>query len=186
MPLIDDDGNLFGVVNVIDALVVVVLLAVLVAGVAVISGLGGSDDVDEEDESEDLETRYATVELGEQPDYVAEQLEEGDHAEISGWGSGEATAMATVTDTDVTDPATNNSSADRAEVTIRLEIEGTAAEDDRGLEVFQVEGEPLALGSDLTIDRGTYVTSGTITALDADGPTLEADEFTATDAEVER
>ena len=34
MEIIDDEGNLFGVVNIVDALVVLEILAVVIAGIA--------------------------------------------------------------------------------------------------------------------------------------------------------
>jgi len=45
MPLIDEDGNLFGRVNVVDALVVLLVVAVVAAGAALVMGAGtGSAD----------------------------------------------------------------------------------------------------------------------------------------------
>lgn len=62
MDVLDEEGRLFGRVNVVDAMVVLVVLAVLVAGVALV--VGGGDDTDPNSELEpDLEgpTRYATL-----------------------------------------------------------------------------------------------------------------------------
>ncbi|MFC7231557.1 DUF4330 family protein [Saliphagus sp. GCM10025308] len=69
MELIDDEGKLFGRVNVVDALVVLILLAVVVAGIAVVGVLSGDAEP---------ETRYATIDLGPQSEHVAEQISEGD------------------------------------------------------------------------------------------------------------
>ncbi len=113
MSLIDEDGNLFGVVNVVDALAIVLLVAVVVAGVAVVSG--GEMGVDVvaalagtlllvvvvagvavvSGDATTAETRYATVELGEQPAYVVDRLEAGDVATL------EDGDVATVTDVHV-------------------------------------------------------------------------------------
>ena len=60
--IIDDEGKLFGLINVVDALVVLVVLAIVVAGIALIA-VPGSED-----------TRYATVDMGTQPDHVAGQI----------------------------------------------------------------------------------------------------------------
>jgi len=54
MPIIDEEGQLFGTVNVVDALVVLLFLVFGLAGTAlVLDGSGGSLD----------ETRYATLNL---------------------------------------------------------------------------------------------------------------------------
>ena len=47
MPLIDEKGNLFGIVNIVDVLVVLLVLAVLIAGIAVVTDTGDSSDVDD-------------------------------------------------------------------------------------------------------------------------------------------
>lgn len=62
-PLIDEDGRLFGAVNVVDALVVLVLCCVVVAGVSLVIGTGT--------ESEPAPIRYATV------SYTAPLLSDG-------------------------------------------------------------------------------------------------------------
>ncbi|GAB7020334.1 DUF4330 domain-containing protein [Halostagnicola bangensis] len=191
MPLIDDNGKLFGAVNIIDALVVLLLVAVLITGVAIISGSGS----DEPGESPESETRYATIELGEQPEYVLEDLDEGDVLETSGWDGDGTTADGTVTG--IYDTATvetesnaslasgaNASLADGANLTIHLEIGGVATEDDHGRERFEVDGEPILLGTALTLEGGTYVTNGTLTALERDESTTDL-ETTTTEAELE-
>ncbi len=45
MKIIDEDGDLFGLVNVVDALVVLVVLAVAVAGATLVLGLGTGDEM---------------------------------------------------------------------------------------------------------------------------------------------
>lgn len=47
MPLIDEEGNLLGVVNVVDVLVVLLALAILIAGITVVTDAGDSSDVDD-------------------------------------------------------------------------------------------------------------------------------------------
>jgi hypothetical protein len=56
MELIDEEGRLFGRVNIVDALVVVFALAVIAAGAALVLGGSGSGDTDPS------ETMYVTVE----------------------------------------------------------------------------------------------------------------------------
>lgn len=67
--LIDDGGNLFGVVNIVDALVVLFVLTVVVAGFGLV--FAPSD-------SQSFTTTNATVDLGTQPVYVADAINEGD------------------------------------------------------------------------------------------------------------
>lgn len=58
MELLDDQGQIFGVVNIVDALVVLFVLAVAVAGAALLSGGAGISPSTPESE----QTGYATVE----------------------------------------------------------------------------------------------------------------------------
>ena len=72
MPVLDDEGRLFGAVNVVDALVVLFVLAVVVAGVALVTG--ADDDSAAEPEPE---TRTVVVQTGDQPEYVVDAIEAG-------------------------------------------------------------------------------------------------------------
>lgn len=210
MPLIDDDGNLFGGINVIDALVIVMLLAVLVAGAALVTSIGG-----ESDSTGEAETRYATFELGQQPDYVVDRLSEGDVATLD-----DTDGTLTVTDVYVTPapadaaenatttPDEDNATADdtatdgptagtenetttivtpdttvQPYVTIRAEFNGVPLEDQER-ELFQVGGEPLLLGTQHQLNMGSYATNATVTDLGHDDDTLQIDSST-TDADVE-
>ncbi|EMA47126.1 DUF4330 family protein [Halobiforma nitratireducens] len=200
MELIDEDGNLFGVVNVIDALVVLLLLAVVVAGVALVTG--GEPN---ETATEDGETGYATVELGQQPDYVIDRLRTGNTAVLEGTGE-----TVTVTDVYVTPLAageTNETVADgersaeannettrtidavadsvvQPHVVVRLEFENVGVGGDESREEFHVDGDPLLLGDERQLDMGTYRTNGTVTDLSFEDPSLGIEESTTT-AEVE-
>ncbi|WP_049924718.1 DUF4330 family protein [Halopiger djelfimassiliensis] len=179
MPLIDENGNLFGLVNVIDALVVVLGLAVLVAGIAVVSSVGDDPETGETQAAPgEAETRFVTLDLGTQYDYVLDRLEEGDTAAISGTGE-----TVTVTDVYVSPSAPDHANGSVSRATIRAEVDGLARETaDR--DVFQVAGDPLLLGHELALDLGTYAMTGTITAIDTEEPTLSINE-TTTDAEIE-
>jgi len=59
--IIDDEGRLFGAVNIIDALVVLFVVAVIVAGVALV--FGGDPEPEP-----DIDSTYATLDLGTQSD----------------------------------------------------------------------------------------------------------------------
>ncbi|SDF46762.1 DUF4330 domain-containing protein [Halorientalis regularis] len=82
MELIDEEGRLFGRVNVVDALVVLVVLAVVAAGVALVTGGGGP--LGSDGTSEDVETRYATLALGQQPASSASNIEVGQNVTLAG------------------------------------------------------------------------------------------------------
>ncbi|WP_247001681.1 DUF4330 family protein [Halosolutus gelatinilyticus] len=169
MKLIDENGNLLGVVNVIDALAVVLLLAVIIAGFVVV--MSGGDDPGAEPSGEPA-TRYATIDLGKQPDYVADRIEEGDVAVAGG-----STGNVTVTDVHITPTLSGPS------ILIRAEINGELRETG-GRQAFRVGDEPLRLGSDLRLDMDAYATNGTVTDLGTDNSTLPIEE-TATTVDVE-
>jgi hypothetical protein len=71
MELIDDGGSLFGAVNVVDALVVLLVLAVVVAGAAFVF-------MDDPAPEPDVGTTYATLDMGTQPAYIVDAINEGD------------------------------------------------------------------------------------------------------------
>ncbi|WP_137288730.1 DUF4330 family protein [Natronorubrum halophilum] len=161
MPLIDDDGNLFGVVNVIDALAVVLLVAVLVAGVAFVGVLGTDGEP---------ETRYATVDLGPQPDYVVDRIAAGDTTTVDGSGH------ATVTDVYVTPPPGDGENGTQPRVTVRVAVNGELVDDARDGSVFEFAGTRLRSGSTLEFETEEYVTDGEVTSLDHDRDSLQIAE----------
>jgi hypothetical protein len=156
--LLDDEGRLFGLVNVIDVLVVLLFLAVVVAGVTLLLPGGGEAD-----------TRYATIDLGEQPEYVAERISPGDE-----WDPDGTAHSLTITDVyrfDV-DGSTN--------VTIRAEINGTRIEpaDAGDAPTLEFRGDRLRLGRTLGIDTGEYSADGQVTRVDQSGRDLPIQEST--------
>ncbi|RAW44741.1 hypothetical protein DQW50_12895 [Halorubrum sp. 48-1-W] len=153
MELIDDDGDLFGVVNVVDALVVLLVLAVGVAGVALVF----SDDPEPEP---DLDSTYATLDMGTQPAYVVGEINEGDTYSPNG------VSTMTVTDVHLT-PRGNGIG-----VTLRVELEG---ELDGGSIAYG--DAPLRLGRSLSLDTDRYTLDGQIRAV-GDGDALEREETT--------
>ncbi|MCU4926453.1 DUF4330 domain-containing protein [Halobacteria archaeon AArc-dxtr1] len=160
MELIDDEGNLFGVVNVIDAIAVVLLLVVVVAGVAAVGVLSGDDG--------ETGTQYATIELGEQPAYVVSQLEAGDEMSPDGFDDN-----LTVTDVYATPSASGDGDT---RLTIRAELQGTVLDvgesDDP---IFEFGGDRLRSGDGLELDTAEYSASGQISSLDAEGETLNTE-----------
>lgn len=150
MDVIDDDGNLFGAVNVVDALVVLVILAVVVAGAALVF----SDDPAPPPEP-DSDTTHATLDMGAQPAYIVDALNEGDTYSPDG------TSTATITDLHVTPRE------DDIGVTLRVALEGEASGN-----TITYANAPPRLGRTLAIETAQYEIDGQIRAV-GDGDALE-------------
>jgi hypothetical protein len=150
MDVIDDDGNLFGAVNVVDALVVLVVLAVVIAGAAFVF----ADDPAPEP---DTDTTYATLDLGTQPAYIVDAINEGDTYAPDGSSS------ITITDVHLTPRG------EEIGVTLRVELQGGTNED-----AITYANAPPRLGRSLTIATSQYEVSGQIRAL-GDGNALAGD-----------
>lgn len=137
--LLDEEGRLFGVVNIVDLLVVLLLLAVVAAGAALVFGGEGGTETGPE-------TRYATVDFGTHPEGVATEIGEGDSYEPQ-QGSGNVT---------ITDVHTARSD-DGIDVIGRVRLTGESEED-----VFQYGGAPLRLTRDVSVKTARYDVSGRI------------------------
>ncbi|MFC6615206.1 DUF4330 family protein [Halopenitus salinus] len=155
MALIDDEGNLLGVVNVVDALVVLLVAAVVVAGAALVL----ADDPAPEP---DTGTTHATLDLGTQPDYVVAAINEGDVYEPS-----DGTRL-TITDLHLT-PREGG-----VAVLARVEVQGTL--DDDGAITY--ENAPLRLGRSLEIATDRYQVNGQIRDV-GEADAIDAEETTA-------
>jgi hypothetical protein len=150
MPIIDDEGRVFGAVNVVDALVVLLAIAVALAGIALVTGSTGG-----------TETRYVTLDLGTQPEFVVDRLAVGDTASLENqFGN------LTITDTYLTTSASGTRALVRVAVTGR-ETEGT----------FTFGGEPLRLGRDILFETDTYSVNGTVRDV-GNGTSLPTQETT--------
>jgi len=159
MNILDENGNLFGILNVIDALVVLLVFAIIVAGVAVI-GIIPSGEPD---------TRYATVDLGPQPDYVLNSVSPGDISAINGQNI-------SVTDTYAT-PTTGGDS--ETTLIIRVKIEGQVVESESGELRFEVSGEPLRSGDEISLETNEYTVDGQLTSIEQDGSELDVETTSA-------
>lgn len=154
-PLLDDDGNLFGVVNVIDALVVLLVLAVAVAGVALVFQ---SDD--SEKDSNPVSTTNVTLDLGPQPDYIVAEMNEGDTHNAGG------NSQLTITDIHL------SPKNDQTHVIVRAELQGPPNGDS-----LSYAGGPPRLGRTLEIATSRYNVSGQIRAV-GDGTSLNRETTT--------
>jgi hypothetical protein len=165
MDLIDEDGNLLGVVNVIDALAVLFVLAVVVAGAALVFNSGG-------DENPGVDSTHVTLDLGQQPTYLVSAINAGDVHEAG------SNSQLTLTDVYLAPQGGD------ARVIARAELQGPVDDDSisyvnapprlgRSLEIatsrYQVNGQLRAVGGDETLDRGesTVVVESTMSAADA-------------------
>lgn len=148
--LIDDEGNLFGLVNVVDALVVLLVLAVLVAGIGLVLGGGDSEPAP----APETGTTFVTIDLGTQPEYIVAALEEGDtYAPDTG-------SNLTITDIYLA-PQGNQTRA-----LVRAELE---APTDNG--TLNYSNAPPRLGRDLDIRPDAYDVNGSIRDVGG-GPSL--------------
>lgn len=161
MKLIDDEGNLFGLVNVVDALAVLLVLAVVTAGAAFVLAPEPAEPTEP-----DLATTHATIDLGTQPDYIVARLNEGDAYSPGG------NANLTVTDVYL-QPARKT---DDTRVLLRVELQGEPANADGARSnAISYDGAPPRLGRTLALVTDTYEVSGTITAL-GDGQAIPTEK----------
>ncbi len=121
--LIDEQGRLLGLVNIVDAVVALLVLAVVVAGVALLLPGGGEPD-----------SRLVTVDPGTQPEFVAEQISSGDT-----WEPNRTSDELVITDTYLT------TAGDGTQVLIRAQVNRTTVEPDGpdGQPVFEFLDDPL-------------------------------------------
>jgi hypothetical protein len=139
MAVIDEEGRIFGTVNVVDALVVLFALAVVVAGVALVTGGGGDTETE-------TPTRTVVFETGTQPDYVVNSVTEGQVP----------TSEVVAVENKRLRPPEGNATGSRLRLTVTLVVE----ENGDGLPTFA--GERLYVGRDLQLDLGTTIVSGTV------------------------
>ena len=158
--LIDEEGNFLGVINVIDALAILLVLAVVVAGITLVAAPDSN-----EPESE-TETRYATINLGTQPDYVANRVTAGDRMNRDGHNL-------TVTDVYVTTVKST-----QAAVTVRVRLDGELGEEAPNAPRFVFAGNRYRVGDSLSIETDEYAAEGSIQALDEEGTELNTEYIT--------
>jgi hypothetical protein len=153
--VIDDDGRIFGLINVIDALVLIGAVAILLLGVVLWAPAGGDTGT---------ETRYVTIEIESQPAYLAEQIREGDRMTPAG-------TSGAVTITDVYQYM--NSDGDITTIA-RAEVDGTALNSVANeTDAIRFGGNPIRYGSEFELSMTNYVVTGTIVEIDREGSTLQ-------------
>lgn len=141
--LIDDQGNLFGFVNVIDALAILIVVAVIVAGVSLFLA-----PEPEPAEPPETTSKQAVLDLGTVPAYLVEHISVGDSSSPGSTGGLEITEVYV---------APSNGGV---ETLISLNLSGRV---DGGQ--FSYNGQPVHLGRELGIVTDTYQVSGAVRAL---------------------
>jgi hypothetical protein len=136
MAVVDENGDLFGLVNVVDAVVVLLLVVGGVgAGVFVLTSTSAPTG-----------TTHATLVLGQQPESVVTEIERGDTFTTEGG------QKVVVTDVFVT-PAVQNG----WNVTARVAVTGEKRDD-----TIYFQGTPIDPGSGLSVVTEEYEVDGTI------------------------
>lgn len=164
MDVIDDEGRLFGYVNVVDALVVLFVFAIVVAGAALVVGGGetggaGTPTPTATPQGQPAE-RIVTLELGAQPGYVASLVETG-NATVDG-------ANAAITDV-YRSPHQNG-----ALLVVRASVDGRTTP-----EGFRVGETYLRYGVGVTLATPDYQI-GSRVATTGGGETIDTQRVTAT------
>jgi len=155
--LIDAQGRLFGLVNIVDALVVFLVAAVVVAGVVLLLPGGGGEP----------DSRFVTMDLGSQPEFVAEQISPGDT-----WEPDRSSDDLVITD--VYRTAADNGT----QVIVRARVNGTVTdpEDPAAEPVFEFLGDPLRTGGTYTLVTPEYEAEGQVTRIDQTGDRLQTEQ----------
>ena len=141
--LIDDEGRLFGYVNIVDVIVVLLVVAVGVAGFALLFGSSSP--------ASGNAWTHATLDLGVQSPNVADAISEGDTYEPRG------DSNLTVTDVYRVPEGAGQRTVVRVNLTGPLTESG-----------LRYDGTPPRLGRNLTVSTDRYNASGDITAVGAD------------------
>lgn len=150
MGIIDEEGRLFGVVNVVDAAVVLFVLVSVAAGAAFV--LQPEPGPEQASDSPALSTVNVTLDVGPQPAYVVAAIDEGDTYVPA------SNARITVTDVHLV-PRDG-----RPRVVLDARLEGPAVNDR-----IRYVNAPPRLGRNLTLRTASYRVHGTVRAVGSDG-----------------
>lgn len=162
MELIDENGNLFGKINLIDALVVLAVLVVIGAGASFVLGGNTDDGSTNKEQPARTETTITVRAVGLQP-FVADAISEGPVAD----DSTVAVENKRVEPTTVVVRDQNGSLHEREHprkqtVTLRLTVSATK----KGGELL-FQGTPLEIGQRFDLDLGTVTIKGVVVELDS-------------------
>lgn len=169
--VIDGEGNLFGVINVIDALVILGVIAVVVAGVALVVGADSGDadnGVANGTLATEQEQRYVTVAFDLQRDAFVDRILTGERLTVND-------DNATVTDAYVyptVDPDDR-----RSGLVVRLAVDAAVTDSEFG-EQISVGGERLRVGDELEFAADDRTLTGELMAIDEAGESLQTERVT--------
>jgi hypothetical protein len=151
--MIDNEGNLFGAINVVDAIVILLIVAVVVASAALVFGSTSSS-------SRDLDSTYVTLDMGTQPEYIVAAINGGD-------------SYAPDTNSNLVIQDIYLAPEDgQTRVILRAELQGTSNGDS-----IEYAGAGPRLGRSLSITTDEYDVSGRIRDV-GDDETLTTDTTT--------
>lgn len=165
MRVIDENGRVFGVVNVVDLLVVLFAAALLVAGYAVVTGAGPSSA----GAADSTVNVTVTVKVAGASPPVVDRLEAG----VTDRRDGVTHARITSVRTEPTPVLVENESGvfegehpwkTDVYVTAVLQVDDT----ERG---YQFDGEPVKVGRNVTLSFPTVEATGRVVDVDAGGVT---------------
>jgi len=158
--LIDGQGNLFGRVNVIDALVVVLVLAVVIAGATLV--LGGTDQPDMAQAGANQTVVSVDFQSDPVEPYVADAVPEGSVGTTNiNRIKNKSVSPANVVTQNTSGALSVRQHPINQAVTLRIVLNVT-----RDGEEYLYDGTPLEVGTKLTLDVGPTTVSGRVTAVD--------------------
>ncbi|MFC6732713.1 MULTISPECIES: DUF4330 family protein [unclassified Haladaptatus] len=152
MPILDDDGRLFGVVNIIDALVVLLVLAVVAAGAALVLGPdepaspASNNNTTTTPAANETMTENMTIvyRLENVPRYMIDPIEEGPVPA--------SPSLVTVEEVAILE-------SDNDTVTAELTVETTVTREN---ELTYYNGNRIYVGKTVTLDFGDVVVKPTV------------------------
>lgn len=155
MELIDEDGRIVGLVNVIDALVVLLVLAVVVAGVALV------DPFDTETRSEETRIEIVVTSEGVLPQY-AEWFEAG----MTYQEGGESVARIVETRVEPSSMVVANDDGEvferdhprKKDLTLVVDVQVRESGDG-----YRFQSAPIRVGEPIELDFGTIAVNATVT-----------------------
>lgn len=145
MEIVDEQGNLFGVVNIIDALVVLMILAVGIAGITLVF----NDSSSETETETELVSTSVTLDIGSVSTGVAREIDIGDR-----YSSGDRSNL-TITDVYLAP------SDGAARVILQAKLQGEAQQ-----ESLTYAGSPVRLNRSIEVVTSDYAISGRIRDVD--------------------
>ncbi len=149
MDIIDEDGHLFGLINIVDALVVLLVVAVLISGLVLIF-----DDTDDDTDTEIISVNI-TVERA--PAYIAERIEIGNISkDVTITEKSVSSAEIVVRDSDGELHIREHPTDKTVNLQVKLRIK-------RSSQGVQFRGNPMRVGTEITIDDGKVKFTGKVT-----------------------